>query len=169
MILKACMCMYFVHLQKQSTDYCLSNAFVSVSHSFLIRRELCGVPAHLWFHQLKFNDIRVDSNTYGNLEQTLQSKNLYRFCCCCFGFIRLSSHCYHFIIRPMNNKNKLLMLCFTWLSIEYWIGVPLNWCFCCCCLPIEPIQCELKPQSEFQKLGKKRWRWRKKSSTCWTF
>lgn len=50
-------------------------------------------------------------------------------------FSCLISRCYHFIIRPKNNKNKSLMLCFTLLShriLNPCSVKPVAILFCCC-------------------------------------
>lgn len=83
------------------------------------------------------------------------------------SFVSQLSRCYHFIIRPKNNKNKSLMLCFTLLSIEYWFCVPLNCSVRLVLLLLLLLSrpadvhryskhwCESKPQSEYQKTAKK--------------
>lgn len=128
---------------------------------FSFAGQSCRLLAHLWFHQFEFNDIRVESNTY------CPSKNCAVFFACVVVAVvaRLSSRCYHFIIRAKNNKNKSLML-----SFKYWFYVPLNWCSCCCCFLFvhqgdvhwhtvqwcesefeSESESESKPQSEYQQ------------------
>lgn len=92
-------------------------------------------------------------------------------------FFFQQSLCYHFIIRPKNNKNKSLMLCFTLLSIEYWFCVPLNWYFLCggcsllthrCASVCDALMWIKTTKWTSKNCKEKRRRWKKKS-TCWTF
>lgn len=136
-------------MQNWSSGFCLLNAFFRFISALRFAVRWVGATlrihvqcacVHLWFHQFEFNDIRVESNTYCNWDQASETRleqKLYRF----FSrlllvfFSCLISRCYHFIIRPKNNKNKSLMLCFTLLShriLNPCSVKPVAILFCCC-------------------------------------
>lgn len=75
MVLESCVCLSHccsVRVWAEWIQSCLFffgllNAFVSFCwFSSRSPNKSCSVLAHLWFHQFEFNDIRVESNTYGN-------------------------------------------------------------------------------------------------------